>query len=411
MARYSPGVLPTGLSPLNAVLGGFAEGLEERRGREHARDREQKEEARQKRLDDLKRRIDELNLVRLGFTESLADPAADPGTPSNTSEAVMSLDGLVPAPTTRTKDGFSAIRPAPSSWDGEVTPDLFADMQRAGRPTPPPTPGAYVPGQGFAGVPTSRFAQPRPVRLPSGGFYDPSLDGQARREEIALRGNQALTLEGERQKGRETLRSSINNNNLVGITLRALLAGENDAASDARDAARGEAHDNRVTNRVNAPGGAGGDKPAAEANRMRVGAAVVAALNGSYDGAVDWLKNTPEGRAAAARGLREDHLFAGLGTYIDNQQRLSVDLQRGVTGMHLGEAEDVRAGARTSATPPRRQPPGTPTGMAGIRAGAGRTPPASDSTTAKTPITADEAKELRKLGFTDEQIAKKYIIR
>jgi hypothetical protein len=398
MSRYSPTVLETpGYSLGQALLEGVDSFRAERRQKKADQQRDEDRE--------LDRRTKEIGHAKEGFRPGTApvdapDPAdmgdalAVDEVPSSIRQGRMTPRNLQPAPTFDPRALAQEFEsPELEQLPAAMTtnrPELFKGPMMA-PPAPAPAaathPGAFNPGTRSFGPPAAAAAPPAPSRYTpvDGGYIDEEatpraesardrafqlqLAGEMRRGDIQERGQQQTSLEDQKQAGRVTLRNSINDNRLVNTALAALLRMQGQEQHDTRAGAQSREHDNRVGARGGSGGGAGAAN-ARERNAMTLGERIIEASNGSYDNAVDWLENTDEGRAAAANGLSRQHLYAGLGSFMKNQQRLATGMQSG-GAMDASEATAATTSTRQGITPPRRSAPGEPTGMAGIRTGAG----------------------------------------
>jgi hypothetical protein len=245
------------------------------------------------------------------------------------------------------------------------------------------------------------------------------LAAELRRMDIAARGNQALTLEDRRQQGRVNLRDRINSSQILGILTRGDVQATNDAARDTRRGDQQAAHDARVTTRQEALGQRPITATQREHNAITAADGVIAASNGSYDDALDWLRNTDEGQAAAGAGLQPRHLYAALGKYQNLTTSQAISLERGTMGQEpVGAVGSVRTtrdivtgkgkpGSTPSkpagSTDPLRRPPAAPaatpapsTPPAAVAAPAGPAAPAKDPSA--------RARELQAQGKSREDI-------
>lgn len=159
-------VLPTGENPLAEALGHFDQSVHRA-----VADRDQQQTSRLSRL------MQEAGLARLGVVpddqvtpEPQAGATAAPGYSSSPGRMAPSA----PPPVS------SSIAGSPAYQDQEHDlASTFSGMSTAGRPAPvaTPVPGAWSPGQGFFGVPTSRYSQP--TKLEGGMSYDPNRSPEA----------------------------------------------------------------------------------------------------------------------------------------------------------------------------------------------------------------------------------------
>lgn len=353
MSRYGPGVLPQGFDA-RGIVDALLRGVNTTRGIQDDRRQRTRQDAADERLQDLYDLQFHERGGRYGEAPfTAADELADEPLPrtSVTSSAPPVHD---PAGEARGIDvaGLSTI-----------AQDLTA-LRGSGPAAPAPTPGEFIPGQGFAGLSRPRFEpryeQVRP-EIPGqqrGIYYDREEspagiaradraatreDNQAARaHEIGLRSTAAANLEGMRQRGRLELRDKINQAGILAIQTRGAEQRRTDVARGSTAAGRGQTANSR------------------EANALKIAEGVIVAAGGKYDDAVDWLENTPEGQDAAKNGLAKRHLYAQLGRFIAGTTKQAVSLQTGTMGVDPEKAvqqvettrDRVSAGARSAAAPP-----------------------------------------------------------
>lgn len=410
MSRYSPTVLPQGNDAL-------ARALEELAGTfDVARERRRQERA-DARAEDA---------FDLDFYKKGGRRGTMPGEPTRASTS---------APPARAPDDFDVVTQFPpaggggggrpddfdvvsteSGMDVASLGEVFTELNR--RPpmtsSAPQSPGAFVPGQGFAGVSRPRFEQIRPSRPGREGLYfdrelspegEARADRQATREdnqaarahEIKLRAEETRRTEGDRQSGRlalEQLRQEGRN----------ALRDKINAAGIVQIKARGEQQ--RQTNAAK-PGAGSTVRPQTagqrESNAMKMADGVIQAANGSYDDAVDWLTNTPEGQSAGTNGLEKRHLYAALGKYIKGTATEAGRLQTSAGLYTPEESTDMVQKTRQGVTPPRRPAaPGAPAPKPAAGAPGGGAP--------KRTIGKAQMDSLLARGYKREDLAKVYTL-
>lgn len=265
-------------------------------------------------------------------------------------------------------DDMASRAPAAAVHPGAFDP---ATRQFGGAPSQQMTAVLHAQGApgGAPAGPTSttlRNTNPRYARLDDAHYIDTFHTPEAERDrdrqeqaqiaatyrqaDIALRGQQATDLEGAKQRGRLELRDKINTELANDIRLRGSIAGENQAAHDAR--ARGTA----ITVAGMRSGGAGARGSAAsDANHRFAADGVIRAAGGDYKAAADWLNNTPEGQQAKQNGLLEHHLYEAQGRYFGHVTDQGVRLEAGASALNPGEAigavNETGAAVRGAARP------------------------------------------------------------
>lgn len=190
--------------------------------------------------------------------------------------------------------------------------------------------------------------------------------------EIGARGEQASGLEEQRQKNRLELRDRINAGNIAGILKRAEAGG--------RPATAGQV----------------------EANANKAADGIIAAAQGDYNKAKDWLENTEEGRDFAKHGLARRHLLAAFGRYETATTTRATMQQTGPLGVPPADAvrnvQQTRTEVRGS-----KEPALTPAPKDGAA------PPAAAPATKRT-ITQQQYDQAIAAGHADSAIAAAYDI-
>lgn len=273
-------------------------------------------------------------------------------------------------------------------------------------------PGAFDPNtRSFGGSPaqfqTAARAASRSVDLGPTGRYTPiddshyidesatpSAERQADRltqmqvaaafrdNDIRTRNEGALSLEQLRQQGRQQLRDKINSAQVTQILMRGEQQGKNQAA-----------HDSRVTTRQVSIGARPATAGQREANAMKAAEGVIAASQGDYNAAVDWLENTQEGGSAKTAGLERRHLYAALGKYEQNVTNRAVSLQTGTMGVEPAKAVENVTTTRSTVRG-GKDPKSTPTASAAATDAAAR-----EAWASKNPPTAGETREQYKARY------------
>lgn len=190
MGRFSPSVLPTGVSPFASAIAGLNEGMRE--GRQTRLENEDRTE--NTRL----RRLQEV-VTRAGLARSGVVPDSMLGGEDDLDDE--GLGGMMPPPSM-----MSARAPAPPSLPSASSPPgspqfqagindpaaLFGEMAVRGRQPVPaePSPGAWTPETGFYGVPTSRYSGAigpetgrEPISVGGGMSLDPRRTPEAMADE------------------------------------------------------------------------------------------------------------------------------------------------------------------------------------------------------------------------------------
>lgn len=394
--RYGPGVLPTDTNPLAIALaqlaGGFEHGRDraiagEERGRAHGRedvadaratdafDEQEYEHGFRRGEVPISPALQSIYNSMGGFQGSGA--AGDPVRASRAAIPDVGLTHSTSAP---------SAQAASAGIDANGLAAALRDRTMTLRPPREPMPGAFD-GTGFSGITRPRFEQ-----VKDGLYVDNTATPRAeaardrsaqtraaadyRRGDIRARGDEAADLERARQGGREDLER--------------LKQQGREKVRDKIDAAGVNAIVLKEKERA-ARGGTAATEGQRETNAMKVAAGIIAANDGDYNAATDWLTNTEEGQSAAnAPGVKLErrHLYAALGTYEKSLTDRAVSLQTGVMGAQPGVAAGnvkrtrtaVSTGDAPRMTPKGATPPPPPSDAEARAAWASANPPQPNET-------------------------------